>query len=130
MNTAQIALAAATTSVVAWAAKSVAIWSAGGLDRSPLESPLFLVGFAANVVATVALVLVLTRSRPVVVKVAAILAVAAGIAAFIAVVDGIVQRVQPVDASWVWAEMNLWFVAAVLLALTVWVVRRPAGRAV
>ena len=54
MSASRLAVLAAIASVVAWRLKAVAIAIAGGLDKSPLESPLFVLGLVAIVVAHLA----------------------------------------------------------------------------
>jgi hypothetical protein len=51
MTAARIAGYLAAAACVAWALKALAIWSAGGLDESALEPPLFVLGLVL-VVAT------------------------------------------------------------------------------
>ncbi len=53
MNLTRSAYVAALATVALWTAKAIAIAVAGGLGKSPLESPLFLLGLLACVVATV-----------------------------------------------------------------------------
>ena len=125
MFTSRIALIAAITSLVAWAAKAVAIGLAGGLDRSPLESPLFVLGLLAQVVAVFALALAFTSNRPPAARVTAVLAAPVAVVACVSVIGLIVERVQPADPSWVWAEVNLWVVAPLVLGLAM-LARRPA----
>ena len=54
MNSTRLALGATLATTFFWTAKAVAIGSAGGLNRSPLESPLFLLGLACCLVASAA----------------------------------------------------------------------------
>lgn len=125
MNTSRIALTAAVTSLVAWIAKAVAIGVAGGHDLSSLESPLFLVGLAAQVVAVVALVLAFTRGLHAVVRVAAVVAALVAVMAAVTLIDEVIQRVQPADPSWIWVEINLWVMASLVLGLAI-VATRPS----
>lgn len=55
MNSRSIALWAALAAATSWAAKSVPIGVAGGLDKSPLEAPLFFAGLISLAVAVVTL---------------------------------------------------------------------------
>lgn len=117
MDTSRIAVVAAATSLLAWFAKAVAVGVAGGPGLSPAESPLFLVGLVAAVVAVVALALTVSRGRPRLVRAAAIVAGFVTVVAVVAVVQWVIQRVQPADPAWVWAEINLWVVGALVLGL-------------
>ncbi len=134
MNSRRIALWAAVAAATLWAAKSAAIGAAGGLDKSPLEGPLFLAGLASFVVAVIALGFALTpRARTWVRMAAGTGAFLLGFAATTAVNAG-VEAVRPLsaDRTWVWAEVNLWVAAVVVLAITVSLnrSRRPRERAV
>ena len=48
MTASRFAVLAAVASAVAWGLKAVAIGIAGGLDESPLESPLFVLGLVVR----------------------------------------------------------------------------------
>ena len=48
VNSLRIAQLAATAAAVFWTAKATAIGIAGGLDKSPLESPLFIAGLSCG----------------------------------------------------------------------------------
>ena len=121
MNSRRIALWAAIAAATAWTAKSVAIGVAGGLDKSPLEAPLFFLGLISFVVAAVTLGIALTTSRRTWTR------IAAGVGAFVVgfaftlVVDAGVGAIASsgADRHWVWTELNLWVVALVALALAV-----------
>ena len=65
MNSSRIALVAAVAAAASWTLKAVAIGTAGGLDKSPLEGPLFFAGCSCFVVASVALGVAITRGAPV-----------------------------------------------------------------
>jgi hypothetical protein len=121
MNSRTVALWAAVAAATAWTAKSVSISVAGGLDRSPLEGPLFFLGLACFVVAVVALGIALTAGLATWVRVAAgVGAFAVGFALTLAV-DTAVQafRAPGVERHWVWSEVNLWVVAVVALTVAV-----------
>ena len=60
MTSRRIALWASIAAATFWTAKSIAIGLAGGLDKSPLEAPLFFLGLISFVVAVVALGVALT----------------------------------------------------------------------
>ena len=124
MTTSRIALIAAATSLMAWIAKAVAIGAAGGPGHSPLEDPLFFLGFGSQLVASIALALALTVARPLVVRIGAIVGGAVVVFGFVTAVNSVIQRVQPIDASWVWGEINLWVVAVLMLGLALLTRRR------
>ena len=117
MNPSRIAVTSVLTCIGAWTAKAIAIGVAGGLGRSPLESPLFLLGLVAFVATVVLLALALSAGRGAVVRVLAVVGgIVAGVA-FSVASNALVTAVRPADPSWVWGEVNLWVGAAVLLAL-------------
>lgn len=121
MTSRRIALIAALAAATAWTAKSVAIGVAGGLDKSPLEGPLFLLGLLCFVVAAVALGVGLTAGRALWQR------VGAGIGGFVVgfaltmLVDATVGAFHGagVERHWVWSEFNLWVAAVVCLGLAV-----------
>lgn len=117
MNSSRLAVIAALACIGAWTAKSVAIGVAGGLDRSPLEGPLFLLGLLAFLVAVGALCLALTPGRPAGIRVLAVVVGVVVAAGFSLGTNALVTTVRPADPSWVWSEVNLWVGATVLLAL-------------
>lgn len=132
MNSRRIALGAALAAAASWTFKSVAIGVAGGLDKSPLEAPLFLIGLAFFVVAVVALGVAATHGSR------TWLRVLAGVGAFVAglsatlLVDAAVGAFHAAGAErhWVWSEFNLWVaaVAAVGVAVALNRSRRAVGR--
>lgn len=132
MNSRRIALGAALAAAASWTFKSVAIGVAGGLDKSPLEAPLFLIGLVFFVVAVVALGVAATHGSR------TWLRVLAGVGAFVAglsatlLVDAAVGAFHAAGAErhWVWSEFNLWVaaVAAVGVAVALNRSRRAVGR--
>jgi hypothetical protein len=74
MTARRVAMLAAAVAVVAWAAKAIAIWIAGGLDRSALEGPLFLAGFLSLLAAVAAVGVALAAGRATWLRVVAALA--------------------------------------------------------
>ncbi|HEX6150065.1 hypothetical protein [Nocardioides sp.] len=117
MKFSRMAVISALLCIGAWTAKSVAIGIAGGLDRSPLEGPLFLLGLASFVTTVVLLSLALTAGRH---PGARALGVVAGVVAgagFSIATNALVTAIRPADPSWVWSELNLWVGAALLLGL-------------
>lgn len=121
MTSRRIALWAAAAAAAAWTAKSLAIGLAGGLGKSPLESPLFFAGLVSFVVAVVALGIALAPG------VGTRLRVLAGVGAFVAgllltiSVDATVGafHANGVERHWVWTEFNLWVSALVALTTAV-----------
>jgi hypothetical protein len=117
MNSTRLARGATLATTFLWTAKAVAIGIAGGLDRSPLESPLFLLGLVCCIVAAAATGIAVAH-RPTVlgrtlsavggIVVGALVVVAANVA---------VAAAAPPSPSWVWAEVNLWVAALFLLAV-------------
>ena len=119
---------AAVGAVVAWALKAIVIAAAGGLDRSPLEGPLFFLGLLLLATAFVAGGLALAVNRGTGVRIfGAIGGLLLGLLAFVLVEEAVGSMV-PESAGWVREEAGLW-VASVLTAalmLTWW--RRRADR--
>lgn len=131
MNSSRIAFIAAIAAVASWSVKAVAIGTAGGLDKSPVEGPLFFAGLLSFVVATVALGIAATRGRPAWVRAAAgvIVAPVVSIGIFLLGVGALVAALQPADPGrhWVWAEVGLWVSALSTLALVLGVRRLDPG---
>ncbi len=130
MNSSRIAVAAAVGAALCWTAKSVAIGTAGGLDESPLESPLFLAGLGCFVVSVIALGVAATDGRPGWARAGAgVLAVAVGITVT-SVVGAIVNAIEAPSSQrhWAWTEVNLWIIAVGALALALAVRRRHLVR--
>ena len=131
MKTTRIAWCAAVAAVTFWSVKAVAIGVAGGLDKSPLEAPMFFCGLVSFIVAVVSLGVALTgRSRIWVKVVGGIAAAAVGIV-FTSIVDGAFNafREPGPERHWVWTETNLWVVSLTVLALT-WALDARRGRAI
>ena len=126
MNSRRVALWAAVAAVTAWTAKSVAIGVAGGLDKSPLEAPLFFAGLVSFVVAVVTLGVAATSGRRTGMR------VVAGVGAFavgFVFTMGVDAGVEAFYASgeerhWVWTEFNLWVSCLVALGIAVALNRR------
>ena len=117
----RVALIAAVAALVLWLLKALAIWNAGGLDESSLESPLFVAGLLAIVIAGAAFGAALTEGRTLEVRVAA---AAAGLfvtaALGILIQNAIVAPLLPESTGWVEEEAGLWVSAALLLAVVLW----------
>lgn len=133
MTARRIAALAAVGAVIAWAAKAVAIWVAGGLDQSPLEAPLFFLGLVCMFVAFGALGAALTEGRGTGVRVlGAVGAIVVGLA-LSGLVETLVGVLVPDEAGWVKEEAGLWLVSgATALGLLAWLQRSrseaPASR--
>jgi hypothetical protein len=124
MNSSRLALGATLATTFFWTAKAVAIGIAGGLDRSPLESPLFLLGLVCCLVASAATGVALAR-RPTMWGRA--LAAAGGTAVGVLVTiaaSAVVSAAAPPSPGWVWGELNLWAMALTLLVVNLTLVAR------
>ena len=117
----RVAAVAAVSALLLWLLKALAIWSAGGLDESALESPLFVAGLLALVVAAAAFGAALTEGRPLAVRVGAAAAgVVLGAALSILVQEGIVKPLLPASTGWVEEEAGLWVSAALVVVVVLW----------
>lgn len=119
MNITRLALGATIAATTLWTAKTVAIGVAGGLGRSPLESPLFLLGLACCLVAGAATGIAVARRRSTAGRVLSALGgiVATSLVAVIA--SAVVAAVAPSSPGWAWEEVNLWATVLALLAVNV-----------
>ena len=124
VTAAGVAATAAIGAAVAWSLKALAIWNAGGLDKSALESPLFALGLVLVVVAFAALGVAFTVGRVGWLRaVGLIVSVIAG-TALILVVQAIVGNLVPDSAGWVQEEAGLWVGSALTVALALaWFIR-------
>ena len=120
MTARRLAVTAAAAAVLAWGAKAVAIGLAGGLDKSPAEGPLFFLGLLCFTVAGCAFGAALTTGRSVPVRVLGIVAVAVVVMVLSQVIGAVIAMFAPPEdqAHWVWAEVELWFGALILLGAT------------
>jgi hypothetical protein len=123
MNTTFLARAASLLAVLCWIAKATAVGLAGGPDRSPLETPLFLVGLLLAICAGVMLALAATGGRPLWQRIAAGVLTVPLTFGIATAVDQLV-KVLVSSTHWVWSEVNLWVMGALLLSLA-W---RPRGQ--
>jgi hypothetical protein len=131
MNSSRIAFAAAIAAAVSWTLKSIAIGTAGGLGKSPFEGPFYFAGLAFFLIGSVALGVAITRRRPLWVRIIAggVVVPVLGIGLAV-VVDALVSSVYPVSPlrHWAWTEVNLWVIAAAVLALSLVVRARQESR--
>ncbi len=133
MTSFRIALATSVAAAALWAAKAVAIGTAGGLDQSPLEGPLFFAGFLCFITSVASVGFGLARRRRLGVRLLAGLAgpvvTALSVAALTAVIDSVLQPSS--SRHWIWSEITLWVPAVVLIALAARLVTRvhDGGRA-
>jgi hypothetical protein len=103
--------------VVVWGVKALVIGLAGGLDKSPLEGPLFMIGFLLFVSGVIAIGLAVTAGRGVAARVLGAVAAFAVTAAVFLGVDSVVAGLAPEnDPHWVWAEVQLWIVSVAAAA--------------
>jgi hypothetical protein len=119
MNSSHIALVAAVAAAASWTLKAIAIGTAGGLNLSPFEAPLFFAGLVSFVVGSIATGVALARGTSVARRV---LAGAAALAvAFVTgtVATWLISLAEPAGPShWVWEEVGLWTMALALLVVT------------
>ena len=123
MSSARLAVYAAVLAVVAWIVKGIAIAAAGGLDKSALESPLFVVGMLALIIALGAFGVAVTAGRPVPVRaLAAVGAIVVGVMLSI-LVQNAVKAALPDSTDWVQEEAGLWIGSILVAALIAMVLR-------
>lgn len=119
-----LALACAAT----WGVKALAIWNAGGLNKSSFEAPLFGLGFLLSLAALAVVGVAITGGKHIAVRV---LGAVAGLVAALLVVlasDGVAGMVVPDSAGWVQEEAGLWFAALVIVVAAFLVNRRRTSR--
>jgi hypothetical protein len=119
MKLTRLALITSVLTSVVWTAKAIAIAIAGGLGRSPVEGPLFLVGLVTCVVAAAVTGMAVAHPRSTSRRV---FAAAVGIvaAAVYGTLEGaLVSTISPAHPGWVWGELNLWVLMLTILALAV-----------
>lgn len=128
MTAKRLAVTAAAAAVLAWGAKAVAIGIAGGLDKSPAEGPLFFLGLLCFTVAGFALGAALTVGRSIPLRVLGVVAVGVVVFVLSQLIGAVVAMFAPPESEgqWVWAEVELWIAALVLLAATVTVAQRKS----
>ena len=112
MSSARVASYATVGAVLAWGLKALAIGIAGGLDKSPIEGPLFFLGLVLFLVGVVAIALALTDGRSVGVRVLGVVVTVVVLFVVWMVVDTVVASLAPAqDPHWAWAEAQLWIVS-------------------
>jgi hypothetical protein len=122
-----IAKLSAGVAVVAWTAKVIVIAAAGGLSKSPMEGPLFVLGMLAFVVACAALGVAVSADRSVAWRVgAAVVLVLLGILISM-VLQALLNAVLPDAMGWLRNETGLWVSAVGLLAVVVAAARPWTG---
>ena len=118
MDSTRIGTLAGSVTMVAWATKAVTIAAAGGLNKSPLEGPLFLLGLASMLVACAALgVSTVARRGHWIRALTGAVTIVTAIGASL-VINWAVGRVEPEHPGWAWGEVNLWVLALVVLAVS------------
>jgi hypothetical protein len=127
MTLTRAALVAALATIVFWLLKDVSIATAGGLGKSPLEGPLFLLGLLSCTVGGVLVGIAYFARRGVGWRVLGAVGVAVGLTVLAMVVQAVVQAVQPAHPGWAYAEVNLWVMMLALLALCLDVRRRSTS---
>jgi hypothetical protein len=126
----RVARGAAIAAAVIWGVKALVIWAAGGLDESPLESPLFVLGLLAIVVACVALGVAAAGGGFAMKVGGGVAGLGLGLL-FLSLCDALADAVLPSSTGWVEEEAGLWFTAAVVLAVALaWIGRRERAASV
>lgn len=128
METTRIPLVLALGALTAWSAKAVTVGLDDGAD-SGTATALMVIGLAFALAAGVAVALALSRGRPGRHRFAAVVV---GLVAGPAIALPLNLAIESVVESdhWAWAEVNLWVMAIVLVAVAGWTTRRtdPASR--
>jgi hypothetical protein len=117
MDLTRLARTVSVVTTVLWTAKAVAIAVAGGLGRSPLEGPLFLLGLVACVVAAALVGMTFAQKRSTAVRIVASVAGVVAAAVYGTLEGAVVSLLQPAHPGWVWGELNLWVLMLTLLAV-------------
>ena len=125
MRAVRLAAFAAVGAVVAWVLKAIVIAVAGGLDQSPLESPLFILGLLLISIAFAAGGFAAAEGRGTAMRAAGVVGgVVVGLLLFI-LVETAVGAVVPDSAGWVKEEAGLWVASVVTAAVMFgWLRRR------
>jgi hypothetical protein len=130
VNSSRLAVLAAIAAIAAWGLKALAIGLAGGLDKSPLEGPLFALGLIAIAIAFSALGVAVAGGRSSAVKaIGGVLGVLVGLA-LSGLASILAAALIPDSAGWVQEEAGLWLSALLALGVTVfWYTTRGAAAA-
>ena len=127
MSAPRLAVVAAAAAVALWVAKGIAIAVAGGLDKSPLEGPLFALGMLSLLVALGAFGVAVTEGRPPLFRAgAAVAALVVGVATSL-LVQVLVKGLLPASTDWVQEEAGLWVGSALIAVLITMSLRRRAS---
>lgn len=126
MTASRLAWYGAIGTAIVWSLKTLAIWEAGGLDKTDLEDLGWAVGTLLFLMTWAALGFSLSAGRvPWLRILGAIAGVVVGLALFMAL--DAAADVLPESAGWVREEAGLWAVALVTLAVAWWQGRRAAN---
>jgi hypothetical protein len=115
MNLTRSAYVAALATVALWTAKAIAIAVAGGLGKSPLESPLFLLGLLALVVATVLTGAAFFAHRSFGWRILGAVMAIVVVSVVGTLASVVVAALQPAHPQWYWGEINLWVIMFLVL---------------
>jgi hypothetical protein len=116
-SAASVAAVFALGAVVAWGLKALAIWNAGGLDRSALEPPLFVLGLILVALTYLALGAAFTAGRALWLRVVGAIVAAVVGTALLLLVEDVVSNLVPDSAGWAKEEAGLWIGSALTAAL-------------
>jgi hypothetical protein len=116
MNPSRSALVASVATVALWTAKALAIAAAGGLGKSPLEGPLFMLGLLACVAATLLVGAAACALRSVGWRVVGAVAAFVLVSIIGTATAAVANAIQPAHPQWYWGEINLWAMMLVVLA--------------
>jgi hypothetical protein len=120
MEIARVVRVSAWLALALWLAKAVAIWAAGGLDRSALEAPLFFAGLLAYAVGAFTLGLLLLGDRSTFLRVGAAVLTLVAALLLISIFQALLRALLPESAGWVTEEAGLWASAVILVVATEW----------
>ncbi len=112
MTAARVATYATIGAVAVWAVKALAIGIAGGLNKSPAEGPLFILGMILFAVGLVSIGLAITAGRSLVMRVLGVVGTVAAMMVVWLAIDTVIASLAPENnPHWVWAEAQLWVIA-------------------
>lgn len=126
MTASRLAWYGAIGTAIVWSLKALAIWEAGGLNKTDLEDLGWAVGTLLFLATWAALGFAFAAGRAPWLRIlGAVAGVVVGFALFMAL-DGAAD-VLPESTGWVHEEAGLWAVALVTLAVAWWQRRRSAA---